>query len=299
MTERPTWSRPLNHLWQRWLPRRWRRPVEVPIPMWNTLLDKHVFFSDLNPSDQLRLRLLTAHFLAEKEFFGANGLVITDPMVLSIAAQACLPLLHMARPDGTLPTRPPQLLEWYGDFVVVVVQPGASIARRETTDALGVVHRYQEVLAGEAMHGGPVMLSWDDVSRAAQSAASGHNVVIHEFAHKIDMHGRSADAGHADGAPPLPRNFLGLPGPRQAQEHWRSTMQAAYDDFRDSVNMAERFGGEKPWLDDYAAQSPAEFFAVTSEAYFVSPSAFAQAFPDLLRLYDGFYGCARPTHISA
>jgi MtfA peptidase len=282
---------PLTALLQRWLPGRLRRAPSVPDPLWQALLAQHPFLAALPGADLQQLRLLSSHFLADKEFHGANGLVITDPMVLAIAAQACLPLLHMARPDGTRPTHPLQRLDWYADFVGIVVQPGAAVAQREVVDGSGVVHRYREVLAGEAMHGGPIMLSWTEVAQAPQVAAQGHNVVIHEFAHKFDMRGRDG-AGEPDGAPPLPHGFLGLQGERQGREHWRRTMQAAYDSFFEAVSMAQRFGGERPWLDDYAAQSPAEFFAVTSEAYFVNRPRFEQEFPKLTTLYDGFYRAA-------
>jgi MtfA peptidase len=255
---------PVAKLLQRWLPRRYRRVSVVPERLWQALLEQHPFLAVLPSSDLEQLRLLTSHFLTDKEFHGANGMVITDPMALAIAAQACLPLLHIARPDGRRPTDALQRLNWYDDFVGIVVQPGAAVAHREVVDGSGVVHRYREVLAGEAMHGGPIMLSWTEVAQAPQVATSGHNVVIHEFAHKLDMQGREAGDGYPDGAPPLPLGFLGLPSDRKAREHWRSTMQAAFDAFCEAVSMAQRFGGEKPWLDDYAAQSPAEFFAVTS-----------------------------------
>jgi Mlc titration factor MtfA (ptsG expression regulator) len=157
---------------------------------------------------------------------------------------------------------------------------------------VGVVHRYREVLAGEAMGGGPVMLSWDEVSRAGELAILGKNVVIHEFAHKLDMVGMGQ--GHkADGAPPLPPGFLGL-GADAARQHWRRTMQEAYAGFREAVAMAERFGGEPPWLDDYAATDPAEFFAVTTEAYFVQRDRLAQELPTLPPLYDGLFLSAQP-----
>jgi Mlc titration factor MtfA (ptsG expression regulator) len=286
----PAWALP--RFIQRWLPRHLRQPPAIPQRLWSSLLHQHAFLNALDPQDQQSLRLLAAHFLAEKEFHGAHGLVITDPMALTIAAQACLPILHMARPDGTPPANPLDTLDWYGDFVGIVVQPGAAVAQREITDRAGVVHRYREVLAGEAMDGGPIMLSWTEVKRAAHSASTGHNVVIHEFVHKLDMHECKTSHGQADGAPPLPQGFLGMPGRRQAQEHWRATMQTAYDQFCEAVTMAQRFGAEKPWLDDYAAQAPAEFFAVTSEAYFVNRERFGQAFPTLIPLYDGFYRAA-------
>ena len=273
---------------QRWLPRQLRQPPAIPNALWHTVLSQHPFLGALDEHGQALLKQLSAHFLAEKEFHGAHGLVVSDAMALAIAAQACLPLLQMAAPDGQ---RHPRLktLDWYDDFVGIVVHPSAAWATREVTDDTGVVHRYRELLAGEAMDGGPLMLSWDEVARAPLAAAQGHNVVIHEFIHKMDMRGRGSAPGHPDGAPALPPGFLGWARPEQAREHWRATMQVAYDRFREAVVMAERFGGEKPWLDDYAAESPAEFFAVTSEAYFVNRGQFGQSFPDLVPLYDGFY----------
>ena len=133
---------------------------------------------------------------------GANGLALTDAMALAIAAQACLPLLHMHGTSGDAVRDPLKLLDWYGDFVGIVVQPGAVVARRKTTDGAGVVHHYDEVLAGEAMEGGPVMLSWQDVRQAGRHAGPAYNVVIHEFAHVLDL----AD-GASDGVPLLPRDL--------------------------------------------------------------------------------------------
>jgi Mlc titration factor MtfA (ptsG expression regulator) len=169
-----------------------------------------------------------------------------------------------------------------------VVQPGAALARRRVADASGVVHHYDEVLAGEAMDRGPIMLSWQEVRQAPDAADTGNNVVIHEFVHKIDMRGMHA-GGSPDGAPALVAGLWGTRSDDQALEHWRRTMSQAYDHFRESVSMAERFGAERPWLDDYAATNPAEFFAVTCEAYFVSRGRFGQEFPELLVLYDGFF----------
>lgn len=275
---------------QTWLPRRWRSAQPIDADLWHGVSTALPFVAALSACEQNRLRMLCAHFLQEKEFHGAHGLTITDRMALSIAAQACLPLLHMRAASGTVPQQDSQRLDWYGDFVGIVVQPGAAVAQREVTDGVGVVHRYREVLAGEAMDRGPVMLSWDEVSRAAELAPLGKNVVIHEFAHKLDMHGMGR-AQHPDGAPPLPPGFLGL-GADDARQHWRQTMQEAYAGFKEAVAMAERFGGEPPWLDDYAATHPAEFFAVTSEAYFVQRERFAVELPTLLPLYDGFFKSA-------
>ena len=273
---------------QAWLPRRWRQPPPVPERLWRKTLARHRFLQALDRSEQQRLLQLCRHFLVEKEFYGAHGLVITDSIALAIAAQACLPLLHLGG-FGMAPGRDPlQALDWYSDFVGIVVQPGAAVAQREVTDAAGVVHRYREVLAGEAMDRGPIMLSWESVDQADASAASAHSVVIHEFVHKMDMRG-IAIGQHPGGAPPLPRGFLGSRTEAEARTRWQSVMQPAYQSFREAVTMAERFGAEAPWLDGYAATNPAEFFAVTCEAYFVNRERFTAEFPALVALYDGFF----------
>ena len=277
---------------QSWLPRGIRPTPPIDDRLWRQTVEALPFLTALSSTEQERLRTLCGHFLQEKEFHGAHGLKITDAMALNIAAQACLPLLQIGLPSGESVRDPLQVLDWYSDFVGIVVQPGAAVAQREVTDGVGVVHRYSEVLAGEAMDRGPVMLSWQEVARAAELASQGKNVVIHEFVHKLDMHGiQRGDS--PDGAPPLPERFLGRASAAAAREHWRSVMQASYSQFREAVAMAERFGGEAPWLDDYAATHPAEFFAVTCEAYFVSRERFAQDFPALLPLYDGFFRAAR------
>jgi len=277
--------------WWLSLQRRWRRPSPVPDALWQDTVAQHGFLAALPVPDQARLRELCAHFLAEKEFHGAHGLQVTDAMAVTIAAQACRPLLHMCDPAGRRVTRVADLLAWYDDFVGIVVQPGAALARRQVRDQAGVVHHYTEALAGEAMDGGPLMLSWEDVASADARAELGHNVVIHEFVHKMDMRDMAL-GDHPDGAPPLPPGFMGSRSRTEAAERWRAVMSESFDRFREAVALAERFGGEPPWLDAYATTHPAEFFAVTCEAYFVNRGRFAQAFPALLPLYDGFFNAS-------
>src|SRR5258706_503900 len=145
-----------------------------------------------------KLRELALLLLAEKEFAGTNGLEVTDEMRVAIAAQACLPILELG-------------LDWYSGWRGIVVYPGDFRVRRSQTDEHGVVHEWDDVLAGEAMPGGPVVLSWD---AAAHDPAI--NVVIHEFAHKLDMLN-----GEADGVPPL---HVGMD--RRA---WIAAFKQAYD----------------------------------------------------------------------
>lgn len=262
----------------RWLLRVRSASAATPVPeeLWQRTLADHSFLAALPQDDRLRLRALSAEFLARKEFHGAQGLVITDAMALAIAAQACLPLLHLGAPG--------QALAWYDDFVGIVLHPDEVIARREVMDENGVVHHYHELLAGEAMAGGPVMLSWQDVAHAGASAAQGYNVVIHEFLHKLDQRD-----GQADGCPPLPPGFLGTRSARQARQHWLERLRAAHAEFREQLIRAERFGQAEPWLDPYGAESPDEFFAVAGEAYFVNRERLAAELPALLPLFDAFF----------
>ncbi len=258
---------------------------DIAAPLWLQTLSHYRFLAALPAEDQAKLRALSALFLQRKEFTGAHGLEVTDAMAVAIAAQACLPLLHWGEPT--------RALACYDDFVGIVIHPGEAVARRQAVDEAGVVHDYEEVLLGEAMERGPVMLSWPAVDQAGRSlahAADGHqgsgtSVVIHEFAHKLDMQG----GGAADGCPPLPTGFMGTTDGRAARAMWRDAWAPAYEEFREKVIIAERFGGAVPWLDAYGATAPAEFFAVACEAYFVSRDRFAQEFPTLVPLLDAFF----------
>ncbi|MCL5740352.1 MAG: zinc-dependent peptidase, partial [Betaproteobacteria bacterium] len=205
---------------------------------------------------------------------------VTDAMAIDIAAQACLPLLHWGDAASAL--------GWYDDFVGIVVHPGEAVARRQTMDEAGVVHEHTEVLLGEAMERGPIMLSWQHVADAHRNTERGTNVVVHEFVHKLDMR-----SGAPNGCPPLPAGFLGTRSARAAHEVWWAAWEPAYADFRERVIMAQRFGAAPPWLDAYGATAPAEFFAVACEAYFVNRAQFAHEFAALMPVLDAFF---RPGH---
>lgn len=268
-----------THLWRR-LRIRFAPVPHIPPPLWLKTLQHYPFLNALALHDQAKLRTLSALFLQHKQFHGGHGLVVTDAMAVAIAAQACLPLLHWGEPR--------QALGWYDDFVGIVVHPGAVLARRQVTDAAGVVHQYAESLVGEAMERGPIMLSWHEVQDGGHSAVHGTNVVVHEFAHKLDMRG-----GTPDGCPPLPAGFMGSHSARAAHELWWAAWEPAYADFRERVSKAQRFGGALPWLDAYGSTAPAEFFAVVCEAYFVQRAQCAHELPTLLPLLDAFF--QRPT----
>jgi len=230
----------------------------IPEPLWQSTLERYPFLGRLEPQDLQQLRALSARFLRSKQFTGAHGLLITDEMALAIAAQACLPVLAMG-------------LQPYEGFVGIVVHPGQARVRRSVADDAGVVHEYDDVLSGEAVQGGPVMLSWRDVRSAGPKAALGYNVVVHEFAHVLDM----AD-GVPDGVPLLPRSL--------DREAWTDTLDREYEAFCRRVDA-----GEDTALDPYGAEGVDEFFAVASEAFFVAPAPMQAEHPALYALLRGYY----------
>ena len=222
------------------------------------MLARFPFLSWRSEADQARLRELATLFLDAKEFHGVQGLAVDDLMAVCIAAQACLPALNLG-------------LGWYDGFVGIVVHADVVVAQREMVDDDGVVHHFEEELSGEAMHGGPVMLSWRDVEGAGESADEGYNVVIHEFVHVMDMRD-----GLADGVPALPD--------RAARDEWVAVMGQEYGDFCGRIDA-----DEYTLLDPYAAEAPEEFFAVASEAFFVAPRDFQAEHPALYTLLSGFF----------
>jgi Mlc titration factor MtfA (ptsG expression regulator) len=206
---------------------------------------------------QRRLRELALLFLAEKHFEPAGGVVLDDAKRVRIAAFGCLPILELG-------------LDWYAGFASVIVYPDEFLVRdREYVDEDGVVHTGDDVLSGEAWEQGPVILAWSEVE--ASGRGDGFNVVVHEFTHKLDM----LD-GEADGVPPLHS------GMRAAD--WTAAFEAAYDHL---VLQLDR--GVEPWLDPYAAQDSAEFFAVCSEMFFDVPARFRAEYPAVYAQLAAFF----------
>ncbi len=248
--------------WRRqWLARREAAALRrraIADDLWKRTLVRYPFLHRRDPADAAELRRLTSLFLDRKEFSAVGGLQLTDAMAVAIAAQAVLPVLRLG-------------LARYDGFVGIVVHPDQVVARRELADEDGIVHEYDEVLAGEAMQGGPVMLSWRDVRSAGRNAGMAYNVVIHEFAHVLDLAN-----GAANGMPLLPAD---LPA-----AEWRATLDDEFTRFAALVDA-----GPETALDPYGAQSEDEFFAVASEAFFVSPAAMQREHPALYALFARFY----------
>ena len=247
--------------WKGWQARREAAAVQrkaIPEALWRRTLKRFPFLPASGTEDEAALRRMSSLFLDRKEFSGAHGLVVTDDMAVAIAAQACLPVLRMD-------------LDAYQGFVGIVVHPGLARARRSFADDDGVVHEFEETLAGEALEGGPVMLSWRDVRSAGVKAVQGYNVVIHEFVHVLDM----AD-GVADGLPLLP--------PDISRREWCASLDAAYQDFCRAVDS-----DAPTTLDPYGAESPSEFFAVASEAFFVAPHVLRAEHPAVYGLLMRYF----------
>jgi MtfA peptidase len=244
--------------WRRWRRRRTLERRPIPDPLWQLTLARYPFLALRNEADLAELREMATLFLAEKEFAGVRGHEVTDAMAVAIAAQACLPALKLG-------------FEWLGGFVGIVVHEDAVVARREVEDEDGVVHAFDEELAGEAMSGGPVMLAWRDVDDAGLSAADGYNVVVHEFAHVIDMRG-GVTAG------------LETVDPKSERGTWLNALADEYERFADAVD-----GDEPTFLDPYAAHSLEEFFAVAAEVFFVAPDELGAELPRVYGLLKDFF----------
>ncbi len=244
-----------------WRRRRAARTLQhraIPDALWALTLARYPFIARRSEADRQGLRELATLFLADKEFAGMQGLEVDDGMAVAIAAQACLPILRLG-------------LAQYDAFKGIVVHPDIVVARREVMDEDGIVHHYDEELAGEAMEGGPVMLTWRDVADAGDSAEWGYNVVVHEFAHVLDMRD-----GAADGVPLL--------ADRAARERWLAVLVPEWDEF--SVRVAV---GEDTLIDPYGAEAIDEFFAVASELFFVDAATMRSEHPALYELLAGYY----------
>ncbi len=258
-------------LWQKII-RLGRKPI-VPIDpgLWQEATGSYAFMRGLNAEENRRLRLIAADFLARKSIVGAAGLVVTDKMQVEIAAQACVLVLELG-------------VDSYDGWSDIIVYPSQFMPEREVVDEIGVVHTSRDALAGEAWLGGPVILSYEDVAlTATEYAVAGFNVVIHEFAHKLDMQN-----GNANGFPPLHKGM--------SEANWQTVFKAAYLSFCEAVDEADRQAQHDNGaalsslpLDAYASETPAEFFAVISEAFFELPETVRVAFPHVYEQLVQFY----------
>lgn len=252
----------LHRLLQTWQDRRERRQLArhaIPDALWALTLARYPFIARRSSADLSTLRRLSSLFLARKEFHGAGGFQVSDEVAVAVAAQACLPVLALG-------------LEVYDGFVGIVMHESQVRATREFMDEDGVVHQYEEELAGEAMEGGPLMLAWSELQPdPALGAGPVYNVVIHEFAHVLDM-----SNGAIDGIPALPS--------AEATQAWIEVIDPAWEQFCERVEA-----GEDTLIDPYGVESVDEFFAVASEAFFVEAVRMRQEHPALYALFTSYY----------
>jgi Mlc titration factor MtfA (ptsG expression regulator) len=239
-----------------WKRQRVLRRASIDEVRWREIARRMEFVRTVPAGDLVRLRDLVVLFLHEKQFASAGGLELSEDMRFSIATQACILILNLD-------------LEFYRGWSGIIVYPEQFVPRHQHVDELGVVHQGDEPYSGEAWLGGPVILSWADVENTGFT--DGVNVVIHEFAHKLDMLN-----GDANGFPPL---HAGMD-----RQSWSRVMTAAYRDFCARVDS-----GEDTIIDPYAAESPGEFFAVMSEAFFELPDVVQDEYPEVYGQFRQFY----------
>jgi hypothetical protein len=239
--------------------REWRRhraaeKLAIHEAQWQAAEYPLPFLDRLTDDERRRLRELARQFIADKEWSGAHGLVLTADMQLSIALQACLPVLNLG-------------LAAYDGWVGIVVYPGDFVIPRQVMDEDGIVHEYDDPVLGEAWEGGPVLVSWFENLEEIGDV----NVVIHEFAHKLDM-----GNGAVDGIPVLPSDM--------SRSEWIAAFEPAYLDFCRRVDA-----DEETEIDPYAAEHPAEFFAVLSEVFFEAPDLLRDKYPAVYEQLKSYY----------
>jgi Mlc titration factor MtfA (ptsG expression regulator) len=224
--------------------------------VWHESLARLPFLDGLSRFELEQLRQSATLFLHQKSIVGAGAIEVDHEMRTLIALQACILILNLD-------------IDYYRGWVEVVVYPDEFVPEHEYTDDAGVVHMSREPSIGECWQQGPVVLSWSQVLPSGRN--DGVNVVIHEFAHKLDMLN-----GDANGFPPLHHNM--------SRSAWSEAWTGGYEDF---CGRAER--EDVLEIDPYGAESPAEFFAVMSEAFFLTPRRVLKRYPAIYEQLKLFY----------
>ena len=231
-----------------------------PFPeAWVSILERSVpIYVRLPEEDRQELRGHVHVFLAEKRFEGAGGLRIDDEIRVTIAAHACVLLLH-------------RRTDYYPGLHSIIVYPGTYVAPRTVREPIGLVSERVEPRRGESSTRGAIVLAWDAVREAASEVGNCRNVVLHEFAHQLD-----AQEGAVDGTPVL--------GDRARHEAWARVLGAEYERLR-----RDAASGRPTLLDRYGATNPAEFFAVATECFFTMSSALKARHTELYAELRSYY----------
>jgi len=229
----------------------------LPYSVWKPV-SRLACVKHLSSVEKARLRILTSVLLEQKKFIGVQGLTLTENMKLIIAAQACVPVLKLG-------------VNYYSGFVQVSIYPDAFWVDHKIIDASGILHYKRELLSGQSWSHGPVILSWNDIQKDMQSKSPQHNVIIHEFVHKIDMLNQGAN-----GVPPI--------SPSINSKNWGKVFRHAFAEITQQLQHHSRTR-----INAYSASSPAEFFAVVSEYFFMAPDYLHQHYPDVYKELKLFY----------
>ena len=251
--------------------RSWRRNAAGAKPFpeeWLKILEANAaFYGRLDETQRAKVRRDVLILVADKYWEGCNGFVIDDEVQVTIAAQIARLTLGF---DG----------EYFDAVQSILVYPSAYTAPGKTVIDSGVILEGESHRLGEAWYRGPVILSWPESLAAGREDSEGENLVVHEFAHQLDMqNGRSAD-----GVPPM--------SSREQYERWKSVVDEEYEslvrdcDDRSSPRWQTNSPGE---LDCSAAGNRAEFFAVASERFITTPVAFRECREDLYDALAEFY----------
>jgi Mlc titration factor MtfA (ptsG expression regulator) len=227
---------------------------EFPAP-WEEILQQRVRFYQFLPEvDRCELKSYIRWFIASKQFEGCDGLVITDEIRVTVAAQACLLLLHRETPC-------------YQGLRLIRIYPGAQFAVSSINAA-----------QGECWQQGIILLAWDSVRGGAANPSDGDNLVFHEFAHQLDH-----EDDQSDGTPLLNGNMSSTDA-LGATASWARIFSKEYEDFcRDTKSGADTV------MDSYGATNRAEFFAVATECFFEKPNQLFKKHPDLYTALKDFY----------
>ena len=232
---------------RRQLPDDWKQIVRRRVAYW----------SILDQPEQERLTELATILVANTRWEAANGFALTDEMVVTISMQASVLILGLD-------------IDYFGKVTSIIVHPTTfSIPGPRPTVIRGMVDEGARPLLGEAHHDrGPILLAWDQVRSGARHRGRGYNVVLHEFAHKMDM----LD-GVVDGTPIMQDQV--------ALDRWIAVCEA-------ELKLMRR-GEGSPLIDDYAATDPGEFFAVATEVFFGRPMDLREDKPELYEVLKAFY----------
>ena len=247
-----------------WLRERRRRKLTLaPFPsLWEDIVRHNVaHYCMLVDAERVHLHALIQVFIAEKYWEGAGGLELDDEIRVTISAQACLLLLGLPH-------------NYYQNVMTIIIYPSAVVPPEHKQGFFENNFTPVDIprpIHGQAFMQGPVIIIWDAALHGGRHPESGHNVIYHEFAHKLDM----LD-GSADGTPPL-RN-------RAEYQEWTQICSSEFNRLRHDAAK-----GIKSFLNSYGATNEAEFFAVATEQFFDQPLLMIEQAPDLYRVLKEYY----------